>query len=540
MSQVPFASAGTPVQGSHSSPISNTPIADWVRDGAAVLLLLASLALPWAVSGGSVTPGAGRVEVLLISILSILSIAITYLARFGALGPGLSLGRVVALRAALNVPYGVLVLVYIVIDGVSASGLGASASVGLAGALLAAGTRSFEMKAQPANSPILRASYAILRAWLGMILITSLLGLILPIVLNSNGPIILVTLLLPLTASVALVVVAVSVFRRSDAARLIALGLGVAVLATTLIDASGGFVLTGKSLQGLEFLRTGGYPLLWFASLGALCAAPSVRLSMVQKSDLTVWFVAAKQTLLGVGVFAAVLAVFDVAGIVDPGDSSVGLWVGQLLSQVVIVVAALIARVQLTGNPSGSRMTVLGLTSAIAAVSIVSVVLTIATSQESVGVYGVMTPQFLAPPAWSLIGELGLSTLIAYALLVPASAREYYAQFAPPTPATRAAYPASPHFETAGGLTVAATAPQNVPYPSGSSPTAPPPSPPLVSEAARRAANPSTPADELHRYASDRSLWTSLAKNPALYPEMVEWLRSTGDPEVVALLSNRG
>ena len=58
--------------------------------------------------------------------------------------------------------------------------------------------------------------------------------------------------------------------------------------------------------------------------------------------------------------------------------------------------------------------------------------------------------------------------------------------------------------------------------------------------ASARAADPLTPAEELYQYTSDPSLWPSLAANPALYPELVTWLASTGDPHVLAVLRSRG
>ena len=110
------------------SPLSSIPVSDWVRDAAAVALLLVSLALPWSLSfstdgllGDSFTSTAAtRGDVLLITILSVLSVAVTVLARAGALGTGLTPGRTAALRAALNAPYAILVVVYMFLDAVGA------------------------------------------------------------------------------------------------------------------------------------------------------------------------------------------------------------------------------------------------------------------------------------------------------------------------------------------------------------------------------------------------------------------------------------
>ena len=48
------------------------------------------------------------------------AVAVTVLARAGALGTGLTPGRTAALRAALNAPYAILVVVYMFLDAVGA------------------------------------------------------------------------------------------------------------------------------------------------------------------------------------------------------------------------------------------------------------------------------------------------------------------------------------------------------------------------------------------------------------------------------------
>ena len=62
-------------------PFANIAAADYVRDAIAALALLVSLALPWNLLDRS----ADRVEVVLAVALSLASLTLPYLARFGVL-----------------------------------------------------------------------------------------------------------------------------------------------------------------------------------------------------------------------------------------------------------------------------------------------------------------------------------------------------------------------------------------------------------------------------------------------------------------------
>lgn len=54
-----------------------------------------------------------------------------------------------------------------------------------------------------------------------------------------------------------------------------------------------------------------------------------------------------------------------------------------------------------------------------------------------------------------------------------------------------------------------------------------------------QAADPTTPPSVLHSLAAGHpELWVILAGNPALYPELREWLMQTGDVEVIAALES--
>ncbi len=527
MTQLPFVNAAVTVP-AHENPLAHTPVSDWVRDIAAVVLLLASLALPWSLSidGGKAVVGAGHTEVILITILSVLSIGVTYLARFGVLGGAATLARVVAIRAALNAPYVVLVIVYVVLDAVrSSGGLGGAAALGLAGALLAAGTRAFEVRGLGADSTVVHASFAAVAITFVVVLITALMGIILPITTYLTAdPAALSGLVTPVIAAIGFLVLFGLVLRRSETARLVGTGIGIAVLATVAIDALSGFVLSGTP-YGLESLYGGGYPTLWLAAGATILSAPSLRPAMHPTTALTSWFTVAKQSLLIVAIVAGVLAVFDLLTVVFFSGIPVGFIIATLLCHVLATVAALIARVQLVGDPAGSRTAVIGIAIGIAIFAIIAVVLgSIArndkslSSQSTYGLVGIVGVNVWAPLSWTLIGILGLVVVVGHSLLVPSAVREYYRSAASFSRAPIAGgYPAATRNAAAVSVSVSAT----------------------LSDAQRRASDPATPAAELHGFASDRELWPYLASNPALYPDLRQWLESTGDPEVLAILEAR-
>src|SRR5665647_1819412 len=120
---------------------------DYLRDVVAALLLLISLGLRWDYANVAVD----RIDVVLITIVSVFSLAVPYMARMGALGQGWTAGGVRWVRLLANAPYFVLVAVYLVIDILdggyrgTGGGIGVALGVGLAGAILAAQPREGEL-----------------------------------------------------------------------------------------------------------------------------------------------------------------------------------------------------------------------------------------------------------------------------------------------------------------------------------------------------------------------------------------------------------
>ncbi len=503
------------------SPFAGIPLSDWVRDGSAALLLLVSLALPWS-SGfgfGSLSGqlfATSRIEVILVTLLSLFSLALTYLARAGVFPPTVTARTIWALRLVANAPYAIVVLVHIVIDIASqqGTGLGFAAAFGLAGAVLAAQPREAEVRGLPQRDPVAAVWYAIALVFTGLVALTGLLALVLGLVTlgRFGGPAIVLGLIVAVLLNVAAVgVPALGLVRRSEVWRTVAIGLGAALALIVVIDALTGFVI---SPGGIESVRIGGYLVVLFLPLAAIAASPAIRISMNPVADLTRWFSAAATALLVGAVLAGVELLRTILTLIigGVGYSSTAPTIISTILLIVILVAAVIARSFLRSNPAGSRYTVPGFAGAIFVLGLINVAISIGT------VIGVVP----------LVLALGVPGIIAYALLVPASVREYFTANAP-LAGTTSSY-------LSGVLPGAPVAPP-VPAPPAASPAPAAAVDPLL----QRASDPATTAAELHELARDHhELWPAIAANPSAYDALLEWLGASTDPAVQAALRARG
>lgn len=117
------------------SPFSAITARDYVMDAIALTLLIISLFLPWRASFSSSmdvsTLAASRIDVLLVTILSMLSLGLTYVWRSGAFGPSWNYKKMQDVRLLANAPYVVVVVVYLVLELVSPRALGSAVAFGL-------------------------------------------------------------------------------------------------------------------------------------------------------------------------------------------------------------------------------------------------------------------------------------------------------------------------------------------------------------------------------------------------------------------------
>jgi hypothetical protein len=530
---------GQPTDPARHNPFAGIPVSDYVRDGAALLLLLLSLAMPWNYSSAA----TGRVEVILITLLSVFSLAVTYLARVGVLPASLGARQVAAIRLAANIPYFVLALVYVVIDAVggannfASGGVGHALAFGLTGALLAAQPRKAEVAGLPRGAAMSEAWYRVVVGFgvaAGLLFVANLILILTRGDLSFFGPAAVAALIAQILFNAAAVVLLyLGVIRRSAVGRLVALAIGILVLAALLIDTLAGRTIT---VGGVESLHSVGYGAFLLCALAALAGAPAVEIAMNDAPPIRQWFGAASVLLVvcvAVAGFIVLLTIFQLVSSQPNGDF-VGFGIGTIVTLVAFALVALVARTMFRSNPATSHLQVLGLVGVLLVLGIVHIVLGVAGLRVGVT---------------DLVLALGLPLAIAVFLTVPKPVRDYFQSVAPQPAATAYAEPSSgqAHGAPIPGAAPAPQAPSPAPaaQPAPAAFAAPPPPPPAPTAEAgftvAQAQSPSTPPETLFAIAQAApTLRPYLAANPATYPDLLNWLAGLGDERVNAALRARG
>ena len=566
--QQPF---GQGAPGPRPHPLSGVPWSDYVRDGAAALLLLASLAMPWDASHDA----TDRIEVVLLTLLSVLSLSAMYLHRTAVIPASVRPETVALGRALANAPYALVVVIYAVIDLVQAfrndgsvQGLGMAAGFGLAGALLAAAPRSSELAiaadqralAELWRRVVLGVGAAAL-AWAALATLSLLLRI-------WTGPFPLaeylgaaqVTILLfdPLLVIASLAALTLPALKRSAAGRVAAITASALYMGACVID-----LLSGWEIQGA--FETAGFSVPFAISvlaLGAAQLAAPVRLAMTPTAGAALYLPGAAYLLLGFAVFASANVGIALIGLAVGGGAS-----GPLVAVIVLWAAAsaalFAARATLRRDPLGMRTAV---TTLLGGVALLGVIVLILQAQDSLSG---------ATQRTDLVVLLGVPIAVGVLLFVPPSVRAYYAGAAPtsaagspaaaspapyaqpvpysqPAPAAQAT-PYAPQAGVAQPATYAHPAPAAAPAPAASSPapaaaapTPPPaptapPAPPVDPALVAAVEHPMTDAATLHRIAAEAPwLRSRVAAHPQAYPDLLAWLGALGDPEIDAALARRG
>ncbi len=525
--------AGRPDSG--ANPFAGIPASDYVRDAAALALLLVSLALPWNFS----VFATARIEVILITLLSVFSLAVTYLARVGVFPPPVARFAWL-IRLAANLPYLILVLVNVVIDAVAGAnygggGIGFAVAFGLAGAVLAAQPREAEVSGATAGVATGELWY---RGFLGfgaVSVLLAVLSLVLIVVrpgigyFNGFAIALLVFSILFNAAAVALLVV--GILRRSEPARLAAVAIGVIVLLAIVVDMFSGRVISGG---GVESLHAVGYGAFVVSALGAFAAAPPLRLAMrTPEPGASRWFGASSILFLaaaGLAAFAALATVLALASGVF-GAGYVGLGIGAIVILVAFALVAIVARSMFRTNPQGTYLVVLSLVGGLLVLGVVHVVLGAVSAR--VGIL-------------DLVLAFGLPLAILSYLTLPTSVRAQLSAAVAAGAAARAdaarAAAASAAAASAAGATGSGAS--SAAPPSAAAPSAPPAAPAATPAApaytAEQASDPATDPAVLYQIAqSEPALRPLLAANPSAYPALLEWLGQLGDKKVDAALRKR-
>lgn len=483
-------------------------VGDVVRDALAVLLLLLGLLHPWDYAHD----GVGRLEVVAVTVLSLASLATGYLARAGAFGAAFDARRAGRWRFALNVPFLLVVLGYVIGDAAVGDmyellgGLGSGLALGLAGATLALAPRTAE----------LGAGNSIDRAWLtgvavlGAVAVVWVVAAALVLLLGDEADLIegaqlAFAMLLMLTAPTVLVLGLVGVLRREEGWRLALVALAGSAVVVQLT--TGGETVLGVATESVREISAG---LVFWPALAAAAAAPSARRAM-RVTDAR-WAAAAARVLTAALVVAGAWLVMTFLVLSDTEES--GRWITLAALAVGYLAVAAWGRALVRAGQRVSTAAALSVAGALCVLGL--------------GGYFV-----LLGSEWGLFFYverlLGTAVPALFAGLVLAhksqEARGVLRHPAVPERPTWSA-PAGPAAVAPTGPVPAAAGPQAAPSP--------------VDDAVRQALDPATPqatlAELATRFPATR---VHIARHPAVYPELLAWLDSLGDPEVSRAVAER-
>src|SRR5690625_407249 len=306
-------------------------VSDILRDVIAAMLLLMSIPMVWRIADQQREAAGDRPEVLIITLLSLVSLTLPYLARVGAMGPKWTVHSTRKARWVLNIPYLILALAYVgpdIVDEGDRHGLGTAAMFGLTGALLAAQPRECELgPVQEDNSGAnwLKVTSGV-GAFIAATYIASLVVFILQInkggsspVLAKVAPIIAVLLV----AGFSIWPIFAASMGKSPGWRRALIGLGVSLLVIAFLAEPSGLLLqtqaTGTVPAGYE-TSVGVLPLVMSNGLGAIfipaaaaaISAPAVVRAVRQQPAVQGWVEGARSafTLIAyVGLTAFVGAI---------------------------------------------------------------------------------------------------------------------------------------------------------------------------------------------------------------------------------------
>ena len=294
-----YGQAQAPAQPAQKRPsaFAGVPVSDYVRDGIAVLLLFFSLFMTWTFGAGSYygaeSTAGTRLDVLLITLLSIFSVGVSYLWRAGIFGPKIGYRQVQDIKALANLPYLILVVVYLVMSMAAAGSFDSSLSIldaapafGLAGAIMAAQPRRGEIAPGTVDAARNRRWVFVTVGLAGLAAVAVLAQIIIRIVevsgrgddaiyqsLGLGNPWI-PTLLLSVAGLVSvaiLALVALNVLRGSDTWRFTGICLGVGAAFLGLLSLMGAY---GTSLD--YYAGSPSFSLTFWMAFGAAVSAPSV------------------------------------------------------------------------------------------------------------------------------------------------------------------------------------------------------------------------------------------------------------------------
>lgn len=534
-----------------SNAFASVPVSDYVRDGLAVFLLLISMFMVWTHANGQVS-GSGsvaatRIDVILITLVSMISVAIPYLWRSGVFGPAWDYRRTQQARLAANAPYFVLAVVYLILELVNRNGLGPAMAFGLAGAVLAAQPRRAELGSGAADAA---ADKRWALALLGLAGVVGVLTLIQVIERMTLFPVFewastLATVLLA-AANVALLVwTAIGVGKGHNTRRLVGIGIGVAGIALGLLALVPTVTVASLTFHGYS----PDFSIFFWLAFGALASSPSIA-RLCPASDpqdhhgaLARTSTIATLAIIDLGLVAVVSALVLVTNATYSGfgvASNTVPWVVVIFLAVVGVVGGFVLKPALKQHTRQSYILTAGYAAVLFILGLVMVIMSATALFGTNGILGLLAA-FALPIALvlSMFGSsarreafraAGNGSQTGFTFERPAAEWDQ-----PETTTAAHAFQPNAHFQqeapaqnVAGGSVEAHGVSTAVHVDDE------------LAGVLAESADPSSPPARLYEIAAQYPPARPLiAGNPAAYPALLTWLAEQRDPEIDAALAQR-
>ena len=427
------AAAATSVQ-TKSHPFASIPTRDYVTDAVSLILLLVSLGMPWTVKDGGLLNASDVAWVLPATLLSVLSLALPYLARFGAVPATWTVHSTRKVRVAANLPLAIAVVAQYVLDVADVGGyhgVGTAAALGLAGAALAASPRSAELGPldhdRAATGTWWRVS-GVLAALSAIALVTWIALFIVGFFSLDRAPEMLgwkyfglrLTEII-VVGAIIMVPIARALLSRSTAWRNVSIALAAVLVVLFFLSAENPSHMPVESLRSFYGVRIDtltGAGILFVPAFGAIMASPAVRRGLAPAHPVTNWLTTANASFTYVSVTAGGLIVLTGLALADGLAWGVGITAIVLLA-IALVLGRVADRALLANIANGRRVAI--------AVAVLIAVIGIALLSSAdvntrliwVGTDGTLT--------WAVLAlAFGLPIAALTALTVPSCVREFF------------------------------------------------------------------------------------------------------------------
>lgn len=330
------------------NPFADVPVLDYVRDIVALVLLLVSFGMPWDLSD-TVT---GKVYVILVTLLSVISLSLPYLKRGGVLPSSWGTAELRLARLAANAPYVVVVLITLVLGYVgenSGDGVGIGIMFGLAGALLAAQGREAEQTSADGDGSLWRWITLGLGGLFALLTVISLVTF-----LTDDADLLeweqITFLVVAMVFFLALAALPLwGVFRGIAAWRDVLLLLGLTALFVGVWQLG-----ADDTLADAWSLSTFGPQLILVPGIAVAAAAPGLRSRYTGARGAASWSAIGIRMLELVMLAAVAGVVFFVLNIIG-ADVGRGIAIVVLVLMLVLVLAALVGRNALVRDANAGR-----------------------------------------------------------------------------------------------------------------------------------------------------------------------------------------